>query len=114
MPNAVLSQGSRGVIANPEIGIATGGGECMERFVGYYLLALLLVKPALAEDWPEWRGRGRLGVWTEGENAWRAYRSQPWPGTCTSGTTKAEACNLLPTESGWNVGVHDVGTTRRT
>jgi len=37
----------------------------MERFVGYYLLALLLVKPALAEDWPEWRGKGRRGVWNE-------------------------------------------------
>ena len=34
------------------------------------LLALLLLLPTLslptaAEDWPEWRGRGRLGVWTE-------------------------------------------------
>lgn len=44
--------------------IATTVSSVMERFVGY-LLALLLVKPALAEDWPEWRGRGRLGVWTE-------------------------------------------------
>ena len=29
------------------------------------LLLTTLTLPALAEDWPEWRGRGRLGVWTE-------------------------------------------------
>ncbi len=29
------------------------------------LVLALLTLPAAAEDWPEWRGRGRLGVWTE-------------------------------------------------
>lgn len=29
------------------------------------LAAVLTVGPAVAEDWPEWRGQGRLGVWTE-------------------------------------------------
>jgi len=29
------------------------------------LLLCALTLPAPAEDWPEWRGRGRLGVWTE-------------------------------------------------
>jgi outer membrane protein assembly factor BamB len=29
------------------------------------LAAFLLVFPLVAEDWPEWRGKGRLGVWTE-------------------------------------------------
>jgi outer membrane protein assembly factor BamB len=38
----------------------------MTRFVGYQFLALMLVVPVVAEDWPEWRGKGRLGVWTEG------------------------------------------------
>ena len=34
---------------------------------GILALLLLLVLPAVveAEDWPEWRGRGRLGVWNE-------------------------------------------------
>ena len=30
-----------------------------------FLLILAITSPATAEDWPEWRGRGRLGVWTE-------------------------------------------------
>ena len=29
------------------------------------LIPLLLVGQVSGEDWPEWRGRGRLGVWTE-------------------------------------------------
>ena len=29
------------------------------------LLLLVLAVSAQAEDWPEWRGKGRLGVWTE-------------------------------------------------
>jgi len=29
------------------------------------LAILLLVLPLCAEDWPEWRGQGRLGVWKE-------------------------------------------------
>ncbi len=37
----------------------------MMRFATYYLLAFLLAPPVVAEDWPEWRGKGRLGVWTE-------------------------------------------------
>ena len=37
----------------------------MMRFATYYLLAFLLAPPVVAEDWPEWRGKGRLGVWNE-------------------------------------------------
>ena len=33
----------------------------MMRFATIVLLAL----PVFGEDWPEWRGKGRLGVWTE-------------------------------------------------
>lgn len=29
------------------------------------LMGLLALRPLAAEDWPEWRGKGRLGVWTE-------------------------------------------------
>jgi outer membrane protein assembly factor BamB len=29
------------------------------------LVTLAIVFPLLAEDWPEWRGKGRLGVWNE-------------------------------------------------
>lgn len=29
------------------------------------LLLICLLRPALAADWPEWRGKGRLGVWNE-------------------------------------------------
>ena len=29
------------------------------------ILALLLTTSVAAEDWPEWRGKGRLGVWNE-------------------------------------------------
>ena len=28
-------------------------------------LAAAMAGSTAAEDWPEWRGRGRLGVWTE-------------------------------------------------
>src|SRR4051794_10104306 len=28
-------------------------------------LTLVLVLPLLADDWPEWRGKGRTGVWNE-------------------------------------------------
>ena len=37
----------------------------MVRFAGWASLAFLLVLPSLAEDWPEWRGKGRRGIWTE-------------------------------------------------
>ena len=37
----------------------------MMRFATYYWLAFLLAPLVVAEDWPEWRGKGRLGVWTE-------------------------------------------------
>ncbi len=37
----------------------------MPRAMTLMLLLALLALPAAAEDWPEWRGRGRLGVWTE-------------------------------------------------
>ncbi len=37
----------------------------MKRTSGFLLLSIALLSPALAEDWPEWRGKGRTGVWTE-------------------------------------------------
>lgn len=37
----------------------------MPRLAALALLLAVLVPPAEGEDWPEWRGRGRLGVWTE-------------------------------------------------
>ncbi|MCI0388638.1 MAG: PQQ-like beta-propeller repeat protein [Acidobacteria bacterium] len=37
----------------------------MKRTIGYLLLAICILKPALADDWPEWRGKGRSGIWTE-------------------------------------------------
>jgi outer membrane protein assembly factor BamB len=37
----------------------------MPRRIGCVVLATCLLQPALAEDWPEWRGKGRLGVWNE-------------------------------------------------
>ena len=35
------------------------------RNLAAFLLSGSLVSPALAEDWPEWRGEGRLGHWKE-------------------------------------------------
>lgn len=37
----------------------------MKRTVGSLVMAMCLLKPAVAEDWPEWRGKGRAGIWTE-------------------------------------------------
>ncbi|MCI0391320.1 MAG: PQQ-like beta-propeller repeat protein [Acidobacteria bacterium] len=41
----------------------------MKRTIGYLLVAMCILNPALvpafAEDWPEWRGKGRSGIWTE-------------------------------------------------
>ncbi len=37
----------------------------MKRTIRYLLVAMLIFNPALAEDWPEWRGKGRSGIWTE-------------------------------------------------
>jgi outer membrane protein assembly factor BamB len=41
----------------------------MKRTGGYLLIAIcilnLVLAPAFAEDWPEWRGIGRIGIWTE-------------------------------------------------
>jgi outer membrane protein assembly factor BamB len=34
-------------------------------FVRYLFVILCLLQPVLAEDWPEWRGKGRRGIWTE-------------------------------------------------
>jgi len=44
-------------------------GECRYRgwgaWVGAALLFVTAVSVLQAEDWPEWRGKGRLGVWNE-------------------------------------------------
>jgi outer membrane protein assembly factor BamB len=37
----------------------------MKKMLGYLLVVSFILHPALAEDWPEWRGKGRAGVWTE-------------------------------------------------
>jgi outer membrane protein assembly factor BamB len=37
----------------------------MKRMIGYLLVAMFILNPVLAEDWPEWRGKGRSGIWTE-------------------------------------------------
>ena len=34
-------------------------------FLGLVCVTLLLTSSAYADDWPEWRGKGRLGIWTE-------------------------------------------------
>jgi len=41
----------------------------MKRTIGRLFVAICILNPALApafaEDWPEWRGKGRIGIWTE-------------------------------------------------
>jgi outer membrane protein assembly factor BamB len=37
----------------------------MKRTIWYLLVVICILNPVLAEDWPEWRGRGRAGIWTE-------------------------------------------------
>ncbi|MGH9841492.1 MAG: PQQ-binding-like beta-propeller repeat protein [Blastocatellia bacterium] len=37
----------------------------MKRAGGYLLAAMCILQPAFAEDWPEWRGKRRSGVWNE-------------------------------------------------
>ena len=41
------------------------GRNAVQRASAYLLLSLCLLIPALAEDWPEWRGAGRRGNWNE-------------------------------------------------
>ena len=33
--------------------------------IGCLLVMMWILKPALAEDWPEWRGKGEGGIWKE-------------------------------------------------
>lgn len=33
--------------------------------IRYLITAICFLVPALAEDWPEWRGKGRRGIWNE-------------------------------------------------
>ena len=37
----------------------------MNRAISFLIASLCFLQPVLAEDWPEWRGKGRNGVWTE-------------------------------------------------
>src|SRR5262247_830289 len=37
----------------------------MKRTIGYLLAVMCILRPALADDWPEWRGKGRAGIWNE-------------------------------------------------
>ncbi len=39
--------------------------KAVKQAVGYLLIAVCILTPALAEDWPEWRGKGRIGIWRE-------------------------------------------------
>src|SRR5206468_2159552 len=39
--------------------------QAMKRTIGCLLAAICILWPAGAEDWPEWRGKGRAGVWNE-------------------------------------------------
>ncbi len=33
--------------------------------IRFVLLTVIMLRPAIAEDWPEWRGKGRIGIWNE-------------------------------------------------
>ena len=33
--------------------------------LGLVCMTALVTGPAYADDWPEWRGKGRSGIWTE-------------------------------------------------
>ncbi len=37
----------------------------LKRASQYVVMAVCILIPALAEDWPEWRGKGRVGIWNE-------------------------------------------------
>src|SRR5262245_24501816 len=41
----------------------------MSRIIGSLLITVCILRitlmPSFAEDWPEWRGKGRRGIWTE-------------------------------------------------
>jgi len=41
------------------------GNQKMKPTIGYLLVALCILQAAFAEDWPEWRGKGRSGTWAE-------------------------------------------------
>src|SRR5262245_23740953 len=45
--------------------MSTYPASTMKRTIGYLLVAICILQPALAEDWPEWRGKGRSGIWSE-------------------------------------------------
>ncbi|MYI74297.1 MAG: hypothetical protein F4057_02965, partial [Acidobacteria bacterium] len=62
-----------------------------------YILPLILVSglcgvaPADAEDWPQWRGAGRLGVWHEDgilETVPQAGRKVGWRGPVHQGVAR--------------------------
>ena len=42
-----------------------GGGIAVKRLIGLLVVTICLRGTLGAEDWPEWRGRGRGGVWNE-------------------------------------------------
>jgi len=39
--------------------------KMIKRASQFLVVAMCILIPALAEDWPEWRGKGRSGVWNE-------------------------------------------------
>ena len=51
---------TRSCIENQTRGLAT-----RLTILGITLLIFFHASPLLAEDWPEWRGKGRGGVWKE-------------------------------------------------
>src|SRR5262245_4529262 len=46
-------------------GALGGATEPMKKAIGHFLALALGLGVAGAEDWPEWRGQGRAGVWNE-------------------------------------------------
>src|SRR2546428_11341368 len=42
-----------------------GARTAVRRGSAYLLVSMWILTPALAEDWPEWRGAGRRGKWNE-------------------------------------------------
>jgi outer membrane protein assembly factor BamB len=39
--------------------------KLIKRTGQFILAAICILIPAIAEDWPEWRGKGRIGIWNE-------------------------------------------------
>src|SRR6267378_352369 len=47
------------------VGRSPRARTAVQRPSAYLFVSLWILTPALAEDWPEWRGAGRRGNWNE-------------------------------------------------